>query len=65
MIEPQKSKLQKKYAWNDDQKRLMVSMLGKFPIQDIANRLNKTKVSVRHQANKLGYSIAHPDNEAI
>lgn len=61
----QLSKFQQKHTWNDDEKRTAAKMAGKYPIQEIAKRLNKSKVSTANMLNKLGWSWKHPDNEEL
>lgn len=61
----QLSKFQVKHMWTDEDKRIAASMAGKYPIQDIAKKLGRTKNAVAKQLGKLGFKWKHPDNEDL
>lgn len=59
----QKSRFQKEHEFSDDDRRYLLKWAGKKPIQEMAEDLNRDKISVQHCANKQGLSIRHKDNE--
>lgn len=56
---------QVKQVWTDEERRIAASMAGKYPIQVIAEKVNKTPRGVVNQLTRLGFSIKHPDNVKV
>ena len=54
-----------KLLWEQWQLEIIRDFASKVSIQELAAKVKKTPLATAKKAQKLGFSIAHKDNEAI
>lgn len=63
MYKPQKSKMQIKNQWTDENKIFVLKNAGKMPIQELAKKVGRTIQSTKNMCGNIGVAYAHPDNK--
>ena len=54
-----------KLIWQQWQLEIIRDHAGKVSLQELAKKVKRTPLATSSKARKLGFSIAHPDNEAL